>query len=259
MSQKYIFEIGIEGIRVEGGDDLFEAEIELTDEEYDQIRKAYVDYFWDDDDLSELFRDYLPALNKRICALAEPFAVAKYGEKAKLRDGVWYEVLTPKEIEKEYDESDNYKEFKAAKEQMQENCREQSKYEHDILARGVKEGRWPHFTKAGQFDLFACYRAISGMHADYSMEGQCNGMHIDYIKRYKLKESKMEINFYGSKEYAIRLIDEYLKSCGREIETKDMGRYYMVYIPAKEDSSDISILLPILDHLEADAEARECL
>lgn len=40
---KHIFIIGIEGISIENGDDLFEAEIELTNEEYDRIRSAYVE------------------------------------------------------------------------------------------------------------------------------------------------------------------------------------------------------------------------
>ena len=32
-----------------------------------------------------------------------------------------------------------------------------------------------------------------------------------------------------------------------------MGYKYLVYVPAKEDATDIEILLPILDRMEADA------
>lgn len=197
MNKKYTFEIGIEGAPIQSFDDMFEAEIELNQEEHNQIINAYDEYMYSDDDLDQVFRDYLPELNEKLCKLAEPYAVAKWGDIAKLENGAWYEIFTPDEIEEEYLASDAYKAFQDAQERMQTKCKNQSTYEHNSLVDGARNGRWPHFKKAGQFGLFDCYRATGGTSAYYSKEGQCNGMHIDYCKRYKLRESHMEIEFRG--------------------------------------------------------------
>lgn len=251
---KCVFKLGIMGAGVSLTDDLFEAEVELTQEEYDSMLPAYEKYMWDDDDLSEMFRDYLPELNEKICSLAEPFAVAKYGETARRENGAWYEVCDPDFIEEAYEGSQAETEFHAAQKRMQTNCKSQSNYEVGILKGELSKGRWPHFTDAGPYHLFDCFRCTGGMEASYSMNGRCNGMTIDYCKRYTLRVSKMEITFYGSKVYAKRLIDEYLATCGRDIEVKDMDSNTLVYIPSKEDATDIEILLPILDKMELDAK-----
>jgi hypothetical protein len=252
MEKNYIFKVGVEA-PIDHLDELFEIEIELSQEEHDRIYSAYVDYMWDDDDLSELFRDYLSDFNRRIIGLAESVAVGKWGDAARQENGAEYYVCESGWIEEEYEASEDCKVFLEAKERMRTNCKRQSKYEHDLLVSEHNNGRWPHIKAAGTFDgLFACYRATGGMEAYYCMECQCNGMHIDYCKRYKLRESKMEIRFYGLKTYGMLLIDEYLSNCGREIEIRDMTGHYLVYVPAKEDESDIQILLPILDRLESD-------
>ncbi len=68
----------------------------------------------------------------------------------------------------------------------------------------------------------------------------------------------MEIRFYGLKAYGMQLINEYLSNYGREIEIRDMTDHYLVCVPAKEDESDIEILLPLFDRLESDpANSRE--
>ena len=253
MERKHIFKVGVEA-PISHLDELFEIEIELSREEHDRIYSAYVEYMWDDDDLSELFRDYLPDFNRRIISLAESEAIAKWGDAARREKGAEYFVCEPRWIEEEYGDSEECKEFYAAKDRMRTNCKRQSEYEHDLLVSEHRNGRWPHIKAAGTFEgLFACFRATGGMKADYSMECQCNGMHIDYCKRYTLKESKMEIRFYGSKAYGKQLITEFLRKCGRDIEVRDMTGHYLVYIPAKEDETDIEILLPIFDRLESDS------
>ena len=252
MERKYIFKVGVES-PVNHLDELFEVELELSQEEHDRIYSAYVEYMWDDDDLSELFRDYLPDFNGRIIDLAESVAVAQWGDAARRENGAEYYVCEPRWLETEYDGSDDCKVFYEAKDRMRTNCKRQSQYEHYLLVSEHNNGRWPHIKAAGTFEgLFACFRATGGMKADYSMECQCNGMHIDYCKRYSLRESKMEIRFYGLKTYGRQLINEYLSECGREIEVRDMTGHYLVYVPAKEDESDIQILLPIFDRLEHD-------
>ena len=254
MKRVYKIEFGIEGVPIDNSwDDMFEVDIEFSEEEHDQMLAGYEKYFWSDDDLDQLFRDYLPELNEKICDLAEPSAVAKWGDIAKRENGAWYEAFPPDEIVDEYMASDNYKEWCDAQERMHRNCKKQSEYEVHILKEGLRQGRWPHFKDAGPYHLFDCFRATGGMKADYSMNGRCNGMTINYGKRYKLRESKMEIEFYGPSAYARILIDEYLSNCGREILVRDMGYKYLVYVPAKEDATDIEILLPILDRMEADA------
>ena len=254
MSRVYKIDFGIEGAHIDNPlDDVFEVEIEFSEEEHDQMLIGYEKLFWDDDDLAQLFRDYLPELNEKICDLAEPFAVAKWGEVAKRENGAWYEAFPPDEIVDEYMASDNYKEFCDAQERMQTNCKKQSEYEVHVLKEGLRQGRWPHFTDAGPYHLFDCFRATGGMEAYYCMNGRCNGLRIEYCKRYKLRGSKMEIEFYGPSNYAKKLIDEYLMTCGREIDVRSMGYKYLVYVPAKEDATDIEILLPILDRMEEDA------
>ena len=252
MDKKYIFKVGVEA-PTNHLDELFEVELYLSRDEHDRIFSAYVEYMWDDDDLSELFRDYLPDINNRVIDLAESVAVAQWGDASRRENGAEYYVCEPRWLEEEHDGSDDCKVFYEAKDRMQANCKRQSKYEHDLLVSEHDNGRWPHIKAAGTFEgLFACFRATGGMKADYSMECQCNGMHIDYCKRYTLKESKMEIRFYGLKTYGMQLINEYLSNCGREIEIRDLTGHYLVYVPAKEDESDIQILLPILDRLESD-------
>ena len=252
MGKEYIFKVGVEA-PINHLDELFEVELDLSREEHDRIYSAYVEYMWDDDDLSELFRDYLPDINNRVIDLAESVAVAQWGDASRRENGAEYYVCEPRWLEEEYDGSDDCKVFYEAMDRMRANCKRQSKYEHDLLVSEHDNGRWPHIKAAGTFEgLFACFRATGGMKADYSMECQCNGMHIDYCKRYTLKESKMEIRFYGLKTYGMQLINEYLSNCGREIEIRDMTGHYLVYVPAKENESDIQILLPILDRLESD-------
>ena len=252
MGKEYIFKVGVEA-PTNHLDELFEVELYLSRDEHDRIYSAYVEYMWDDDDLSELFRDYLPDINNRVIDLAESVAVAQWGDAPRRENGAEYYVCEPRWLEEEYDGSDDCKVFYEAKDRMRANCKRQSKYEHDLLVSEHDNGRWPHIKAAGTFEgLFACFRATGGMKADYSMECQCNGMHIDYCKRYTLKESKMEIRFYGLKTYGMQLINEYLSNCGREIEIRDMTGHYLVYVPAKENESDIQILLPILDRLESD-------
>ena len=252
MGKEYIFKVGVEA-PTNHLDELFEVELYLSRDEHDRIYSAYVEYMWDDDDLSELFRDYLSDINNRVIDLAESVAVAQWGDASRRENGAEYYVCEPRWLEEEYDGSDDCKVFYEAKDRMRANCKRQSKYEHDLLVSEHDNGRWPHIKAAGTFEgLFACFRATGGMKADYSMECQCNGMHIDYCKRYTLKESKMEIRFYGLKTYGMQLINEYLSNCGREIEIRDMTGHYLVYVPAKENESDIQILLPILDRLESD-------
>ena len=111
MSRIYTVEFGIEGAPIHSCDDMFEVEIEFSEEEHDQMLSAYEKYFWDDGDLSAMFRDYLPELNEKICNLAEPFAVAKWGDIAKQENGAWYTAFPPDEIVDEYMASDRYKEF----------------------------------------------------------------------------------------------------------------------------------------------------
>ena len=63
----------------------------------------------------------------------------------------------------------------------------------------------------------------------------------------------MEIRLYGNLKYTDELIEKHLKKCGRKIRIKDMPFHYVVYIPSKEDETDIQILLPLLDQLEKDS------
>ena len=196
MGKEYIFKVGVEA-PTNHLDELFEVELYLSRDEHDRIYSAYVEYMWDDDDLSELFRDYLSDINNRVIDLAESVAVAQWGDASRRENGAEYYVCEPRWLEEEYDGSDDCKVFYEAKDRMRANCKRQSKYEHDLLVSEHDNGRWPHIKAAGTFEgLFACFRATGGMKADYSMECQCNGMHIDYCKRYTLKESKMEIRFY---------------------------------------------------------------
>lgn len=108
-SRTYTFDLILNGVPLETSDDLFRAEIPLSEEEHDRLLEAYAKYFWDDIDRVDLFRDYLPGMKKRICALAEPFAVAKWGDRARLDNGASYGILPPEMIAEEYYASEEYK------------------------------------------------------------------------------------------------------------------------------------------------------
>ena len=103
---------------------MFEVELELTDDEHNRVLEAYRKYFWDDDDLSEALRDYYPEMNERIIHLAEPIAVARWGEVAKLEKGAIYEPFVPDEIEEGYLASDDFKALEKAQSKMQNNYKQ---------------------------------------------------------------------------------------------------------------------------------------
>jgi transcriptional regulator with XRE-family HTH domain len=108
-SRTYTFDLILYGVPLKTSDDMFRAEIALSEEDHERLLAAYARYFWDDIDQVDLFRDYLPDMKERICALAEPFAVAKWGGDARLDNGAWYEILPPEIIAQEYYASDEYK------------------------------------------------------------------------------------------------------------------------------------------------------
>ena len=243
-------EIGVEGPGLP--DDYIELDVELSEQEYEHILSAYDRYFWDDDDLKDLFDDYLADFKKKFITLATPVAVGKWGECAKEENGARYYIFDPEEIEEAYCESDNYKNFVAAQDQMKANCRRQAKYEVHLLSELRQQGRWPNLKRTQHFDIFECWSFIGGMNCDYSFRAQCNGITVDYGKRYKLTGSKIEIELFGQTSYRIKLIDKHLRNCGREIDVRDFGYRHLIYIPANEDETDIQILIPIFDQLESD-------
>jgi transcriptional regulator with XRE-family HTH domain len=105
----YTFDLILNGVPLKTSDDMFRAEIRLPEKDHDRLLEAYAQYFWDDVDRVDLFRDYLPEMKERICALAEPFAVAKWGDKARRENGAWYDILPPETIAEEYYATDEYK------------------------------------------------------------------------------------------------------------------------------------------------------
>ena len=250
MNKVIRLEIGVEGPGLPG--DSVEFDVELSNHEYEQILSAYQKYFWDEDDLKDLFDDYLEDFKKKFIAMATPLAVSKWGDEAKEENGARYYIFDPKEIEEAYFASDDYRKFVAAQDQMKSNCRRQAKYEVNLLSELRQQGRWPNLKRTQHFDIFECWSFIGGMECTYSLKAQCNGITVDYGKRYKLTGSKIELELFGQTSYRIKLIDKHLQSCGREINVLDFGYKHLVYIPAREDETDIQILIPIFDQLESD-------
>ena len=250
MNKVIRLEIGVEGPGLPG--DSVELDVELSYQEYEQILSAYQRYFWDEDDLKDLFDDYLVDFKKRFIAMATPLAVSKWGECAKEENGARYYIFDPEDIEEAYFASDDYRKFVAAQDQMKANCRRQARYEVNLLSEFRLQGRWPNLKRTQHFDIFECWSFIGGMECTYSLKAQCNGITVDYGKRYKLTGSKIELELFGQTSYRIKLIDKHLQSCGREINVLDFGYKHLVYIPAREDETDIQILIPIFDQLESD-------
>ena len=250
MNKVIRLEIGVEGPGLPG--DSVELDVELSNQEYEQILSAYQRYFWDEDDLKDLFDDYLVDLKKKFIAMATPLAVSKWGECAKEENGARYYIFDPEDIEEAYFASDDYRKFVAAQDKMKANCRRQARYEVNLLSELRKQGRWPNLKRTQHFDIFECWSFIGGMECTYSLKAQCNGITVDYGKRYKLTGSKIELELFGQTSYRIKLIDKHLQSCGREINVLDFGYKHLVYIPAREDETDIQILIPIFDQLESD-------
>lgn len=109
LSRTYTFDLILNDVPLESSDDMFQAEITLSEEDHDRLLEAYARYFWDDIDRVDLFRDYLPEMKDRLCAMAEPCAVAKWGDRARLENGARYEILPPDMIAEEYYASAEYK------------------------------------------------------------------------------------------------------------------------------------------------------
>ena len=95
MNKVIRLEIGVEGPGLPG--DSVELDIELSNQEYEQILSAYQRYFWDDDDLKDLFDDYLVDFKKKFIAMATPLAVSKWGDCAKEEKGARYYIFDPEE------------------------------------------------------------------------------------------------------------------------------------------------------------------
>ena len=108
-SRTYTFDLILNDVPLETSDDMFQAEIPLSAEDHDKLLESYALYFWADIDRVDLFRDYLPEMKERICILAEPCAVAKWGDKARLDTGARYEILPPDQIAEEYYATEEYK------------------------------------------------------------------------------------------------------------------------------------------------------
>ena len=102
------FDLVLTDVPLETSDDLFQVEIPFSEEDHAKLLEAYALWFWDDVDRVDLFRDYLPEMKERICALAEPSAVAKWGDKARLDRGARYEILPPNQIAEEYYTTEEY-------------------------------------------------------------------------------------------------------------------------------------------------------
>ena len=250
MKKVIRLDISVEGPGLPG--DSLEFDVELSNQEYNQILSAYQRYFWDEDDLKDLFDDYLKDFKKRFIAMAIPLAVSKWGECAKEENGASYYIHDPEEIEEAYSASDDYRKFVAAQDQMKANCRRQARYEVNLLSEFRQQGRWPNLKRTQHFDIFECWSFIGGMECTYSFKAQCNCITVDYCKRYKLTGSRIEIQLSGLLSYRIELIDKHLSNCGREINVYNNGHYHVVHIPALEDETDIQILIPIFDQLESD-------
>ena len=250
---KYTFEVGVEGPGIDPADDCIEIEVVQSEIERMEILEAYDIYMWDDDVLKDLFDDYLDDLKQRLVSIAMPLITEKWGDKAKEENGARYFIVIPDKISEEYFDTEAYLSFCSAQEAMQANCRRQAHYEFQVLSDGVTSGRWPHFERTKYWELFQCATFIGERKATYSMEGQCSGVKVEYSKRYDLHHSEMEIRLYGNLKYTDELIEKHLKTCGRKIRIKDMSFHYVVYIPSKEDETDIQILLPLLDQLEKDS------
>lgn len=250
MSRSIKLEIGAEGPELP--DEIIELEVEVTDSDFSQMMIAYDKLMWDDDDLADLFDDYLADFKRKYVAMAMPLAIAQWGECAKVENGARYFILIPHEIEEEYSDSEAENKFYDAQDRMQENCRRQSKFDVGVLHENLRKGRWPHVKRALHDDILECWRFIGGMEATYSMKAQCNGITVDYGKRYKLQGSKIELDLYGNTSYRESLIDQHLRTCGRDIEVINYGYTHRIYISANEDESDIKIILQLLDQLESD-------
>ena len=166
MNKVIRLEIGVEGPGLPG--DSVELDVELSNQEYEQILSAYQKYYWDEDDLKDLFDDYLVDFKKRFIAMATPLAVSKWGECAKEENGASYYIHDPEEIEEAYCASDDYRKFVAAQDQMKANCRRQARYEVNLLSEFRQQGRWPNLKRTQHFDIFECWSFIGGMNCDYS-------------------------------------------------------------------------------------------
>ena len=117
MKISYLFRLIIDNIVFPGEDTLFDAEIEMTEYEYDHIFVPFVAWYGREERTWLLYTwctEY-----RTLCMLAESFAIEKFGEKAKLSDNVYYELLW----------IGTFKDFRSM---ISESIRIQQKYEkHD--------------------------------------------------------------------------------------------------------------------------------
>ncbi len=232
-------------------DDALDLSVVLSDEEHDRILEIIPKFYWDENPNASALRDYYPEMSEKVLSSAIPLAIEKWGDEAKIENGAKYEVDLPEAIEDEYLRTEDYKNWKDAKERMESNCEKQGQYEQKSLLSEHSNGRWPHFTGAGPISIFGRYKERNCPDLNYAMDCSCMNLHIHYCKRYFLRGSNMYISFFGNKESGKYLVDKVLSDCGRDITVSDYESCLTVIVPAKEDESDVQILFKMFDVVES--------
>ena len=142
-SKKYTITVGIDrpGVR---GDDIFEIELTLFQDEIDKLIVEGKKQLWVDNDLEsyEYLEWFLPEAYKRANKLAEEHAVAKWGDKMLVENGAYYNFFLPSEIEFAIYESDECKKREKLVEEINGRSRTRFHEDEKCLFEENDKGRW---------------------------------------------------------------------------------------------------------------------
>ena len=258
-SKKFTIDVGIDRPYV-GGDDVFEIEMTLFQDEIDTLIDEGIKLLWIDNDLEtcEYLEWFLPEAYKRANKLAEEYAVAKWGDKMLVGNGAYYNFFLPSEIEFAIYESDECKKL----EKMIDELRQRSKnrfHEDDRCLFGENEkGRWhnrllddPQWDNRKFCGLWVGERKPHfGFHTSLMIDG-CK-IKFDYSQKYMLDSVELKLRLHPTQGKLQKIIERIVLKHGYK-KIKDL---LLDYPPVKEwvlyankgmDDSGVEVFMESLD------------
>ncbi len=258
-SKKYTIKVGIDRPYVKG-DDVFEIEMTLFQDEIDTLIDEGKKQLWIDNDLEpwEYLEWFLPEAYKRANKLAEEYAVPEWGDKMLVENGAYYHYFLPSEIEVAIYESDECKELDKLNSEIQERSRIRFHEDGRCLFGEKDKGRWsdrllddPQWGNRKFCGIWAGERKPNyGIHTSLIMDG-CK-IKFSYSQKYLLDSVELELRLHPTQEKLQKIIERIVLKHGYKI-TKHL---LLDYPPVKEwvlyankgmDDSGVKIYMESLD------------
>ena len=257
--KKYTIEVGIDRPYV-GGDDVFDIEMTLFQDEIDTLIDEGKKQLWIDNDLEpwEYLEWFLPEAYKRANKLAEEYAVAEWGDKMFVENGAQYNFFLPSEIEFSIYESDECKKLENLIGEIQERSRNRFYEDEKCLFGENEKGRWrdcllddPQWNNSKFGGIwYGGPKSLFGFHTNLMIDG--NKINFRYSQKYLLDSVELELRLYPTKEKLQTIIERIVLKHGYKITKHLLLDYppvkeWVLYANKEMDDSGVEIFVESLD------------